>query len=924
MPDNERERRLEELYSGALQRDASERDEFLRQACGGDAELRRAVEWLLGSEQKLDGFLEPPPLQTVTEGAAITQERPLAGQMLGLYRLIQPVGSGGMGEVWLAEQKQPVRRRVAIKLIKAGMDTREVVARFESERRAVALMDHATIAKVFDAGSTPEGRPYFVMEYVPGIPITDWCDKHKLAVRERLELFIHVCEGVNHAHQKAIIHRDLKPSNILVTEVDGKPAPKIIDFGVAKAVSQRLTEDTLVTRLGAVLGTLEYMSPEQACSAGEDIDTRTDVYSLGVILYELLVGRVPLELRKLAFDEMLRKLRQEDAPRPSTKLRSLGGQSAIVAQNHSTEPRALGRQLRGDLDLIALKALEKQRARRYGAPSELAADIRHYLGDEPVTARPASTRYRAWKYVRRHRLGVAFAAGLAFLLVAGIVVSSWMALRASRAEDEAKAVNDFLRHDVLAQASVDGQATWDSLAAPRRASAKPDPDMKVRTALDRAAARIEGKFGRQPLVEAAIRYTIGVSYYELGLYPQAQRELELALDLRRRILGVEHPATLWTLRYLAVIYLDEGRLKDAEKLNGEAIQAQRRVLGAEDPATLASKSDQANIYSREGKYAEAEALYRELLTVQRRRLGEDHRETLQVRHNLGSNYIREGKYAQAEPIQRDLVDAMLRVNGEDDFETLAGMGNLAMIYGFEDKFAESEALYGKVVDGLRRVKGNEHPLTLQFMEGLAWDYDQLGKYAQADALYSKVFEAQSRVLGKEHPDFLITVTDMGASYRRRGMYPQAEALFFMALQGRRHTLGGGHPDTLASIGDLGSVYVSEGRYAEAEPLLREAANRFEKAASDDWERYRVECALGMSLAGQKQYGQAEPLLVDGYQKMMERKAPIPADGRFELAQAGEGIVRLYQNWGKPEKANEWRQKLKESGLPGPNTGKAAR
>ncbi len=914
MPDSERERRVEELHSAALQRDASERDDFLRQACAGDAELRHAVESLLGYEQQLDGFLEIPALQTVTAGAA-AQERSQVGQTLGPYHLVQRIGEGGMGEVWLAEQKQPVRRRVAIKLIKTGMDTREVVARFESERQALALMEHPNIAKVFEAGTTPQGRPYFVMEYVPGIPITDWCDKHKLAVRERLELFMHVCQGVTHAHQKAIIHRDLKPSNILVTEVDGKPAPKIIDFGVAKAVSQRLTEDTLVTRLGAILGTLEYMSPEQACSAGEDIDTRTDVYSLGVILYELLVGRVPLELRKLAFDEMLRKLREEDAPRPSTKLRSLGGQSAIVAQNHSTDPRALDRQLRGDLDLIVLKGLEKERTRRYGAPSELAADIGRYLCDEPVAARPASTGYRAWKYMRRHRLGVAFAAALAFLLVAGVVVSSWLAIRASRAEQEARAVNDFLKNDVLAQATEEGQA---------RARGKPDPDMKVRTALDRAAARIEGKFGRQPLVEASIRGTIGDAYRQLGLYPQAQREFERVLDLRRRILGVEHPATLVTLRYLAVLYKDEGRLKDAEKVNGEALQAQRRVLGAEHPDTLDSKVDQADIYSREGKYAEAEAIYRDVLTVWRRRLGEDHPITLQIRINLAATYIREGKYAQAEPIQRDIVDAMVRVHGAEYFETLLSMGNLAMIYGFEDKFAESEALYGKVVDGLRRAKGNEHPLTLQFMEGLAWDYDQLGKYAQADALYSKVLETESRVLGKEHPDTLVTVTDMAASYRRRGMYPQAEALLVTALQGRRHTLGDGHPYTLASLGDLGSVYVTEGRYTEAEPLLREAANKFEKAASDDWERYRVECALGMSLAGQKQYGQAEPLLVDGYQKMMERKPPIPADGRFELAQAGEGIVRMYQDWGKPEKANEWRQKLKGSGLSGPNTGKGAR
>ena len=386
MPDSERQLRAEELHSAALQLDAAERGAFLRQACAGDAELRRAVESLLAYEPNLDGFLEAPALPTVLLDTVAAEERPLPGQTLGPYRLLQPIGSGGMGEVWLAEQKHPVRRRVALKLIKAGMDTREVVARFESERQALALMDHPNIAKVFDAGATPQGRPYFAMEYVTGIPITQYCDKHKMALRERLELFVHVCDGVQHAHQKAIIHRDLKPTNILVGEVDGRPVPRIIDFGLAKATAQGLTAETLFTQAGAIMGTPAYMSPEQADPAGVDVDTRTDVYSLGVVLYELLTGALPLEFHKLAFDEVLRRMREEEAPRPSTKLRTLGEQSSTTAQNRGSDPPTLARQLHGDLDAIALKALEKERSRRYGTPSELAADIGRYLGNEPVTA----------------------------------------------------------------------------------------------------------------------------------------------------------------------------------------------------------------------------------------------------------------------------------------------------------------------------------------------------------------------------------------------------------------------------------------------------------------------------------------------------------------------------------------------------------
>ena len=292
--------------------------------------------------------------QTMDSGEA-------AGTVIGRYRLLQKIGEGGMGEVWLAEQKEPVRRRVALKLVKAGMNTREVIARFESERQALALMDHPAIAKVFDAGSTPQGAPYFVMEYVAGVPITVYCDNHRLSTRERLELFIHVCEGVQHAHQKAIIHRDLKPSNILVTEVDGRPAPKIIDFGVAKALTQKLTADTMFTRVGALVGTPEYMSPEQANSSGEDIDTRTDVYSLGILLYELLAGVPPIDLRKIAFEEFLRRLREEEPPKPSTRIRTQDpATSSEVARKRRTEPMALAKQMRGDLDSIALKALEKE------------------------------------------------------------------------------------------------------------------------------------------------------------------------------------------------------------------------------------------------------------------------------------------------------------------------------------------------------------------------------------------------------------------------------------------------------------------------------------------------------------------------------------------------------------------------------------
>jgi eukaryotic-like serine/threonine-protein kinase len=407
---------VKELFGAALELEPAKRAAFLDRACN-DPEVKREVEALLAAHAGAGTFLEHP-----TEDIRNTLGR-APEIIIGPYHLLELIGEGGMGEVWLAEQKQPVRRRVAIKLIKAGMDTREVVTRFESERQALALMDHPAIAKVFDAGSTPEGRPYFVMEYVPGIPISDYCDRHKLTIRQRMELFIQVCEGVQHAHQKAIIHRDLKPSNILVTEIDGKPMPRIIDFGVAKATSQKLTAETVYTRLGMLLGTLGYMSPEQADPVREDIDTRADVYSLGAVLYELLTGTLPLDFKKLAYDEVIRCLRDQDAPRPSTKITTLGGDFTIAAKNRGSDPPALVSQLRGDPDAITLKALEKDRARRYASASELATDIGHYLRHEPVTAHPPSISYRTSKYLRRHRLGLAVAA-VAVLAVA-LLVTWW-------------------------------------------------------------------------------------------------------------------------------------------------------------------------------------------------------------------------------------------------------------------------------------------------------------------------------------------------------------------------------------------------------------------------------------------------------------------------------------------------------------------
>jgi hypothetical protein len=902
------------------------------------------------------------------------------GTVIGRYHLLQRIGEGGMGEVWLAEQKEPVRRRVALKLVKAGMNTREVMARFESERQALAVMNHPAIAKVFDAGSTLQGAPYFVMEYVAGVPITAYCDNHRLSTRDRIELFMRVCEGVQHAHQKAIIHRDLKPSNILVTEVDGKPAPKIIDFGVAKALTQKLSADAMFTRVGAMIGTPEYMSPEQASSSGEDIDTRTDVYSLGVIFYELLAGVPPLELRKAALEEFLRKLRDDDAPKPSSRLRTQDpATSTEVARKRQAEPPTLVRQMRGDLDAIALKALEKDRSRRYGSPSDFAADIGRYLRNEAVLAVPPSVAYRARKFARRYRVALVTACAFVLVLVAAAVISIRQSIRANREAAVAQAVDDFLQNDLLGQASAYKQS-------------KPDPKITVRDVLDRAAQRIQGKFEKQPEVEASIRGTIGETYEDLGLYPEARTQLERALDLQRRalgaknpetlktmsrlgrlvwlqgkysegggllsqsleiqrrVLGPQHPDTLYSMSNLAMVYDDQRKYAQAEALFRQTLEIRRRVLGPEHPETLGSLNNLASNYWRQGKYAQAETAFSQVLEVSRRLLGSEHPSTLLAMNNLGNTYEAEGKDAEAESLYRQALEVRRRVMGPEHPDTLYSMNCLADIYLKQAKYSQAEALFSQVVEAQRRALGPEHPDTLHSMDGLAVAEDSEGKYAEAERLFSQTLEGMRHALGPDHPYTLRALVNLGDTAADQGKYSQAEALFdqavgtatralgpenpdtlsflsdfafvyqregkyalaetraAQALAGRRHALGSEDPNTMASAADLALAYLSQGKFAESEPLAREALEAEKKVQPDDWQRYHAESLLGESLAGEKKYSEAEPLLLEGYQGMLARKDRIDVPDRYHLDLAHQWLVQLYQAWGKPEKAAEWRKK----------------
>ncbi len=696
---SDRWNQLETLFHKSLELEPEARSAFLDDTCGEDTELRKELDALLDEVDKSTNLLEQPVFEAAQ--SVFTESKRDAidpGTIIGQYEIISLLATGGMGEVWLAEQKQPVRRRIALKLIKAGMDTREVVARFESERQALALMDHPAIAKVFDAGSTPEGRPYFAMEYVPGIPITAYCDKHKLTVRQRMELFILVCEGVQHAHQKAIIHRDLKPSNILVTEVDGRPMPRIIDFGVAKAISQKLTAATMYTRLGTMIGTLGYMSPEQADPLVEDVDTRTDVYSLGAVLYELLTGSLPLDLRKLAFDEVLRRLRDHDTPPPSTKLRAMGDESAITAENRGADPPALARQLRGDPDAIALKALEKDRTRRYPSASGLAADIERYLRNEPVTARPPTVGYRARKYIRRHRLGVVVAAA-GVLLLAGFAITQSIELRRiTRERDRADRIAQFMTG--MFSVPDPSEARGNSVTA--------------REVLDKASKEIDTSLQNDPELQAKMMYTMGDTYWDLGLFSRAQPLFERALEIQRRVLGPRHPDTLASMQDLGAVLGYEGHRAEAEKLDRQTLDVERQVLGPENRQTLVTMTNLAVILMQENHNAEAERLLRETLDIEHRLPGPENMDTLNSARFLAFTLSSEGRYSEAEKLFRETLDKERRILGPEDPNTLASMETLAHTFRrFHGDLAGTKAM----VEGIRRGFAIERDFEHRFPRG---------------------------------------------------------------------------------------------------------------------------------------------------------------------------------------------------------------
>jgi len=835
---------------------------------------------------------DAPRFSVLAEQATWDLSAETPGGQIGRYRLLSVLGEGGMGIVYLAEQESPIKRRVALKVIKPGMDSKRVIARFEAERQALALLDHPNIAHVYDAGTTESARPYFVMEHVNGLPITEHCDHHKLRIEDRLNLFLRVCHAVQHAHQKGIIHRDIKPSNILVSVEEERAIPKIIDFGIAKALAQPLTERTFATEQGQLFGTPEYMSPEQADMAVEDIDTRSDVYSLGVLLYVLLTGALPFDSKTFREGgiEHIRQVIREISPKtPSTRLTSLGQRAQQVAERRQTEVATLTRRLHKELEWIPLKAMHKERTKRYRSASELADDIENYLKGAPLIAGPLSPVYQFKKFVRRHRALITGTGAVLVVLVAGIVVSTLLTIGQARARAEAQAVSDFLRFSVLE--SLD----------PFKVKGR---QITIHTVLDRASEDLQGKFQDMPMAEAEIRHTIGFAYWSLGLYEQHELHMRRAVDICRAQLGNKNPKTLLWVKELGWGYFHNSRYEEAERLFAEAVAGMQQVLGEEDERTMHCKGALTMVYCMQGRFQEAERLFTPVLEAARRMGIEAY-----FLGGVGWGYRLQGRYKEAEDPSTKALEFYRRQQGNTDYITLQLMRIAGEIYGDMGRYDEAEKLLREALNGWRDAWGEEHQETLWTTTDLGWLCYSQGRYDEAQSLFDKTLKMARRTVGDEHFVTAQSMHGLGTVYLTQGQYDQAEPLLTNAWKILCGILSEENWASLSVKNTLGRLYTAQGHYAKAERLYLETTEaQCRKLGDNHPDTLESKNDLAVLYKEQGDYDKAEPLLLEA----IEGRRLKLGDTHPHTLETWHNLIELYKAWNKPEKAKEWRAKLPQS------------
>jgi eukaryotic-like serine/threonine-protein kinase len=794
------------------------------------------------------------------------------------------------------------------------------------------LMDHPNIAKVLDGG-LHEHRPFFVMELVKGVPITDFCDARKLTPKERLELFVPVCQAIQHAHQKGIIHRDIKPSNVLIALYDDRPVAKVIDFGVAKATGGTLTEHTIETGFGGVVGTPQYMSPEQATFNNLDIDTRSDVYALGVLLYELLTGSPPFarkELQKAGLLEILRVVREEEPPRPSAKLSTADALPSLSA-NRGTEPKKLTGLLRNELDWIVMKALEKDRARRYETANGFAADVLRYLGGEAVQAHPPSTAYRLKKFVKRYK-GQVLAASVVFVaLVAGIVGTTLglleakhqegLALGAAEEERQAK-LREAERAEGEKAAKLEAQKNLqqanENLAFAKKGNdilgsvfSGLDPKKNYATVgefsqalkdnLNKAVQELEGSAIGDPLTVAQMQNTLGFSLLGLGDPAQAIILFEKARATWTARLGPDHPHTLQSMHNLALGYKVTGKLDLALPLFKETLQLRKDKLGPDHMDTLQSMDSLASGYRDAGKLDLALPLYEETLKLDKAELGLDHPMTLGCMNNLASGYTDAGKLDLALPLLEETLRLQKARLGPDHPDTLVSMNNLAAAYWSARQLDKSVPLFKETLKLLERKLGRQHPDTQWTVANLGVNYRDAGRVQEAVPLLEEAFH-----MSKKIPILFWVGPELLDGYVKAGRTAEAANLVTELLADVRKKLPKGSSQLAGELAQFSMSLLQAHAFTEAETLLRECLSIRAKTQPDAWITFNTMSMLGGALLGQKKYADAEPLLLKGYEGMKQREKTIPPLGVTRIPEALDRIIELYSATNKPDEAKKWR------------------
>ncbi len=894
---SKRFQRSKEIFQKASDLPLAARADYLNQACGADETLRAEVEALFARHHAASSFLEHDAQSLLVPMLAAEAQVSLVGRQIGPFRLECELGRGGMGVVYLAQRNDgEFAQKVAIKLVHRGLGTEEMQRRFRRERQTLAALDHPHIARLFDGGVT-EDLPYFVMEYVEGRPIDEFCDAHHLNIRARLALFQKVCEAVKYAHQHLIVHRDLKPSNILVNE---EGVPKLLDFGIAKLLQQDGTEEKLGdTMTSQPLMTPHYASPEQA--RGAAISTVSDVYALGVILYELLTGHRPYQINSLSAREIERIICETEPEKPSAVVAKIASsnetdQAPSMPESISTaradNVEKLRHRLAGDLDSIVLKALRKEPEQRYSSVEQFSEDLRRHLEGLPVRARKGTWNYRASRFVRRHKYAVAVTA-VFFALVLGFgIVTKMQANRIALERDKAQQVSKFM---------VEIFAVSDPNESKGRS-------VTARELLDSGSAKVERELARQPETQALLMSTIGEIYNKLALYGRGDTLLQRALLLRRRTRGDVDAEVAETLNKLGNLRRDNGDYLSADSLLREALTMQQKIFGPENLEVAKSLANLGTVHYYQGRWAAADSLLRKALAVRQRLLGPQHAEVAENLGNIASVLQAQGDYEAAEPYYHESALMLEKLLGHDNTFVAIALNNYALHYKTRGLYDKADSLYHVALEIRRKVLGPDHPNVAESLMNLAALWREKGDLQKAAPKLREALEIYLKTLGKNHPYTATAYGQLGSVMRAQKNYAAAEEYYREELAIRRATLDSNHSDIAFSLNNVATVLVDQARPAEALPLLHEAVRIMRAALPGHWQTAHIESAYGNTLLALQRYAEAEAYLLESYAVLKAKRG----ETNKGTVRALERIVQLYEAWGKFDKAAPYRSLLQQA------------